>query len=54
MHQRETTKSSEIFILLTRAYFYLTYMYGLCLWGFCRKTLLKELEKNHVLAAKII
>ena len=59
-HQRETTKSFEIFILLTRAYFYLKIVlpsvtYGLCLsWGFCKKTGLKELEKNHVLAAKSI
>ena len=59
-HQRETTKSFEIFILLTRAYFHLKIVlssvtYGLCLsWGFCRKTRLKELEKNLVLAAKII
>ena len=59
-HQRETTKSFEIFILLTRAYFYLKIVlpsvtYGLSLsWGFCKKTGLKELEKNHVLAAKSI
>ena len=59
-HQRETTKSFEIFILLTRAYFYLKIVlpsvtYGLWLsWGFCKKTGLKELEKNHVLAAKSI
>ena len=59
-HQRETTRSFEIFILLTRAYFYLKIVlpsvnYGLCLsWGFCKKTGLKELEKNHVLAAKSI
>ena len=59
-HQRETTKSFEIFILLTRAYFYLKIIlpsvtYGLWLsWGFCKKTGLKELEKNHVLATQII
>lgn len=58
-HQRETTKSFEIFILLAELIFILESFYLLlpmvyALWGFCRKTRLKELEKNHVLAAKSI